>query len=374
MLTHFSRKYASIAYSVAESLVAIDATLVTGEHTGDTTYWRGLLHGLSQIPTPFRFLLLGVGEPPGDLTLPRERFRWVRLKGGSRRWMSLVTLPLWARRAKAALMHTQYNVSPLSPKAVTTIHDVSFFINPGWFRVKDRIILRTFVPISARRAQKVITVSYASKHDILKFLSLSEARVVVIYNGVDARFRPVPEPERSCILSQYGITFPYVLSVGTRWPRKNIGLAIEAMSLLPPRIPHKLVLVGRYGWGALPMHPRVHEIGYVPDAHLPALYSGASLYLCPSHYEGFGFPVVEAFGCGAPVITSGGGGLREVAGDAAVVMEDMSVEAWSERITVLLEDWSMLTEMRERGFNQVKRFSWLDTARRTVEVYQEVLG
>ncbi len=361
-------------WDVAEPLVAIDATLVTGEHTGDTTYWRGLLRGLSQTPSPLRYLLLGVGDPPPHLSLPGERFQWVRLRGGSRRWLGLVSVPLSARRLGASLLHTQYNISPLSPPAVTTIHDVSFFINPAWFRPRDRWILRTFVPISARRALKVITVSYSSKQDIVKFLRLQEEKVAVIYNGLEERFKPVPESERLPVLARYGITFPYVLTVGTRWPRKNVGLAIEAMALLPSEIPHRLVLAGRYGWGALPSHSRVYEVGYVPDEDLPALYSGASLYLCPSHYEGFGLPVLEAFGCGAPVLTSGGGGLREVAGDAGVVMEEMSAEAWSARIAELLGNWSILAEMREWGFRQAKRFSWQEAAQKTIEVYLEVLG
>lgn len=354
--------------------MAIDATLMVGEHTGDTTYWRGLLRGLLQTPSPLRFVLLAPRDPPEGLSLPEERFRWVRLRGGSRRWLSLVSLPLRARREGASLFHTQYNVSPLAPPSVTTIHDVSFFIEPGWFRPRDRWILRTFVPISARRSRRVVTVSYASKQDIVKYLRLPEEKVAVIYNGLDERFRPVPEAERSEVLARYGITFPYVLSVGTRWPRKNLSLAIEAMALLPPEIPHRLVLAGRYGWGDSPSHPRVYELGYVPDEDLPALYSGASLYLCPSHYEGFGLPVLEAFGCGTPVLTSGGGGLREVAGDAGVVMEEMTPVAWSERIAELLGDWSMLAEMRERGFKQARRFSWQETARKTVEVYLEALG
>ncbi|MCH8273814.1 MAG: glycosyltransferase family 4 protein [Armatimonadetes bacterium] len=356
---------------MAGPLIALDATLAGGTSTGDSAYWTGLLTGLAEVAHDFRFLLLSDAAPPRDVALPEDRFRWIRLPRRPARWFSLVTMPLAARRLGASVFHTQYNLSPLARNGVTTIHDVSFFIGPEWFKPRDRFLLRRFVAGSARRAVRVITVSEASKGDIVRFLGVPEEKVVVTYNAPHPRFRPVSEDERRPVLERLGVTAPYLLTVGTRWPRKNMALAVKAAALLPEDLPHRLVITGKPGWGEEGGGPRLHATGYLADEDMPALYSGASLYLCPSHYEGFGIPVVEAFACGTPVITSPGGGLREVAGDAAEVMEEMTPEAWAERIRSLLADSSNLAAMRERGLRRAQGFSWADTARRTVQVYRE---
>src|SRR5207247_253581 len=118
---------------------------------------------------------------------------------------------------------------------------------------------------------------------------------------------------------------------------------------------------------------RTIATGYLPDEILPSIYSGADLFLFPSHYEGFGIPMVEAFACGTPVLSSAGGALPEVSGGAAEILEDNTPRAWSAKIAELLSDSSKLHAMRERGFARAEEFSWTDTARRTLDVYREVL-
>jgi len=283
-------------------------------------------------------------------------------------------MPLLAKKLGAEAFHTQYNLSPFAANGITTIHDVSFFLHPEWFRFKDRFLLRTFVPGSARRAKKVITVSEASKSDIIRHLHLPENKVFVTPLGVSENFFPRDEKEVFEVLKKFGVRRPYLLCVGTRWPRKNVALVIEAMRFLPLFIPHELCIVGKAGWGDEPYHPRVRFLGYVSEEDLPALYTGADIYLCPSLYEGFGLTVLEAFACGVPVITSVAGGLREVAGDAAVTMETMTAEAWADAIRALLADSSKISELKEKGFERVKGFDWQKTAELTLQVYREAIG
>lgn len=351
-------------------LIALDTTLVGGRNTGDSSYWNGLLSGLATVDSEFDFLLLSDLPPPREFG---ERFRWVRLPRVSRRWFSLVTMPLSARRMGAQVFHTQYTLSPFAKNGVTTIHDVSFFVGPEWFRAKDRFLLQRFVPSSAKRAAKVITVSEAGKRDIVRYLGVAPDKVAVTYNAVSDIFKPVAEAERKAAQDKFSIRGPYLLALGSRWPRKNLRLAIAAVGLLPKNLEHKLIVVGKEGWGAEGGNERTISTGYLPDEMLPSLYSGADLFLFPSHYEGFGIPMLEAFACGTPVLSSAGGALPEVSGGAAEILIDMSPEAWSSKIVELLTDSSKLHAMRERGFARAKDFSWTDTARRTLEVYREVL-
>ncbi len=357
-------------------LVAVDCTLVGGENTGDSTYWTGLVRAMLVKDPGLRLLLLSNLQKPDCLPETPEWARWVRLGGRQNRYFNQVRMPLAARRLGARAFHTQYTLSPLAPGGITTIHDVSFLLGPEWFRPRDRFLLSHLVPGSARRARRVITVSETSKRDIVRLLGVPEDKVVVTWNGVDERYKPVPREDALARLGRYDVEPPYVLTVGTRWPRKNIALAIEAAGRLPAGVPHRLVVTGKPGWGMEEWESgsraRVQFTGYIDDEDMPALYSAADLYLCPSHYEGFGLPVVEAMACGTPVLSSAGGALPEVIGDAGVIEERLDPAIWAARIASLLQDSSMLAGMRERGLQRAKQFTWEAAAGRTLEVYREV--
>lgn len=353
--------------------VALDARLAGRDATGDSTYWTGLLHGLSERNSSNRYLLLSNGEaPPGIPEGPR--FRWITVPARSSRWWSLVRFPLAARQLGADVIHTQYNLSPLvGARGVTTIHDVSFFIGPEWFRPRDRYLLQRFVPRSARRAARVIAVSEISKTEIERYIPAARGKVRVALNGPNpAIAHTVPDVARARVASELGIREPFLLTVGTRWPRKNMKLAIEACERLPKDIPHLLALTGKPGWGEENLGGRTRATGFVSEAMLSCLYSSASVYLAPSRHEGFGITLVEAFACGCPVICSAGGAHPEVAGDAAEVLDSWDPEDWASRISSLLGDSSKLDSMRERGFRRARDFSWRTSAERHEQAYAEV--
>ncbi|MCW5943531.1 MAG: glycosyltransferase family 4 protein [Fimbriimonadaceae bacterium] len=358
-----------------DPVVALDARLVGRQSTGDSTYWLGLLHGLARIESEFRFLLYSnAAAPPGIPVSPR--FEWVRLPALHERWWSLAAFPLAARRRGARVLHTQYNLSPLVRRGgVDTIHDVSFFVGPDWFRPKDRALLRRFVPASARRAAKVITVSETSKRDVAHHLRLDPTKIAVTYLAPNPGLVPLPLAEaRRIVQNELAIQDPYVLSVSTRWPRKNMGLAVAACEALDPSLPHRLVLTGKAGWGEEAPGRRVLRPGYVDDRTLAALYGAADLYVCPSRYEGFGLPVVEAFACGCPVAVSTGGSLPEIAGDAGLVVPGWDPKDWTSAIENLLRDGASRETMRAAGYDRRKRFDWDQTARETLAVYREAMA
>ncbi|MBV6458734.1 MAG: D-inositol-3-phosphate glycosyltransferase [Fimbriimonadaceae bacterium] len=293
-----------------------------------------------------------------------------------RRWWSLYQFPLAARRLGASVAHGQYNLSPLlGRKGVTTVHDVSFFIGPQWFTPKDRLILQKFVPRTVARSAKVITVSETSRKEIEHYIPAALGKTQVTPLALNPAIHPVQrESGLRQVAADFELAEPYLLTVSTRWPRKNMALAVDAVVHLGEDFPGPLVVTGKPGWGEEREHPKVRRLGYVTDEQLASLYAGATLYLAPSRHEGFGLPLLEAFASGCPVLCSSGGALPEVAGDAAYVEPSWQAEDWSATIASLVGDSSKLDAMRERGLERVRCFSWGCTASLTLDIYREVAG
>lgn len=275
----------------------------------------------------------------------------------------------------ARAIHTQYNLSPLAGKrGITTIHDVSFFVGPEWFRPADRMALQRFVPASARRARFVLTVSETSRSHIQNFIPGVEEKIVVTPNACNPAIQPIARDEATNLVSrELDVASPFLLTVGTRAPRKNMNLATAAVDRLPADLPHSLVVSGKEGWGVEKLGERARTVGYVTDRQLSALYSAADLYLAPSLYEGFGITILEAFTCLCPVLCSDGGAQPEVAGRAAMIMRGSDAREWSSAMVALLNDPHRLETMRELGRRRAEQFSWKDMARRTADVYREVM-
>ncbi len=355
---------------MSRPLVAIDARLLTERSTGDSAYWRGLVLGLAQIDSGLSFLLCS--NAPAPSWIPEHQyFSWSIVPGRGRLW-SWVGFPKEAERQGARVLHTQYNLSPLAgSKGVTTIHDVSFFVGPEWFNAKDRAILRSMVPASVKRAAKVVTVSETSKQEIERFIPAAKGKVRVTYNALGDNIAPLPESDAEKVVrGRLKIEGPYLLTVGTRWPRKNMALAIDAAA----QAGHKIVVAGKAGWGEDAPKGAAVFTGFVSDQEITALYQCASLYLAPSKHEGFGIPLLEAWACGCPVVCSTGGALPEVAGDAALVVDSWDAKDWADSIRRLLADSGKLESLRQRGRARLGKFSWRETAEKTVAVYKEVIG
>ena len=354
------------------STIAIDARLMSSANTGDTSYWRGLIRGLMSVESEFKFLLYSNTSKPEDVP-NHPQFEWIHLPGGSRLW-SLWTFPRAAARAGASLVHTQYNISPLVKNGLTTVHDVSFFVGPEWFQPRDRFLLQTQVPKSCARAKAVIAVSETTKREIEQYIPAAKGKISVTYNALGENIRPMSHERAREIVNGMGIVGRYVLTVGTRWPRKNMSLAVAAVDGLPDSLDCQLVITGKSGWGSQELGQRGRAVGYVSDEQLTALYQCAAVYLAPSFHEGFGIPVLEAFACGCPVICSPGGALPEVAQDAAIVMPNFEADDWALALGELLDDPVKRDQLRQKGTERLKDFSWTETAKRTLEVYRRALS
>jgi glycosyltransferase involved in cell wall biosynthesis len=296
-------------------------------------------------------------------------------------------LAVVARRRHLDVVHDPSGNAPISlvrTRRVVTIHDAIPYIHPEASTLLDRLIYRLWLPWIVRRVDAVITVSEHSKADLLRFLPIRPERITVIPLGIGAAFRPQKPSEIAPILDRLGIGAPYILSVGSIEVRKNLPRLVEAFSRLRAEDPSlHLVLTGarklRQSSVAedirrLGLEGAVHLTGFVEDADLPALYAGATLFVLPSLYEGFGLPVLEAMACGTPVVASRSSSLPEIAGEAAVLVDPFDVDAIAAGMRQVLTSPDLAARLRTAGLARAETFTWRQTAEATIGVYERVLG
>ncbi|MCL4414845.1 MAG: glycosyltransferase family 4 protein [Acidimicrobiales bacterium] len=356
--------------------VVVDADVLGRHRTGDETYVSNLLQGLVRLPRTLeiRAVARQASVVPRDV-VPIELA--VRSQAARMGWR----LPRVLSRLSPCLAHFQYVIPPAyRGPAVVTVHDISFDRFPELEDRFDGLALRTLVPRSLKRAAAVLTVSEWTKTDIVDRYAIPPHRVVVTPNGVDPIFKPEPTGWADADLAWHGdpLARPYLLFVGAIRPRKDPVTALRALAMLdgdiglvmvgPPKreIDRVLVTVEELGLGG-----RVALLGYVPRERLAALYRNAACLVLPSLYEGFGLPVVEAMASGTPVVASSVGAIPEVAGDAAVLVPPGDPGALAEGVRAALENRDRLVAA---GLERSSTFSWDYLARRTLQVYEEILA
>jgi glycosyltransferase involved in cell wall biosynthesis len=271
-------------------------------------------------------------------------------------------------------------------KHVVTLHDVIALALPWAFPLRRRLVLRVALSRIRRQADIVIAPSAAVREDVVRHLKLDGEKITIIPYGCEERFRPANDPVRLArTRTRYCLPDRYVLFVGALEPRKNVTALVKAFSLLRAEQVGdlKLVIAGGRGWGykglfktieALGLGDHVSFLGFVEEEDLPDLYRGALLFVYPSLCEGFGLPILEAMGCGTPVVTSNTSSMPEVAGDAAVLVEPTNPEALASAMARVLGDGELREELRRKGIARARGFSWNAVARKTLEVYRGLAG
>lgn len=333
-----------------------------------------------------------LGRNPGDAIVPLSH----RPAGGGKGsrvnktvWMQFL-LPWQLRRLEVDACHFTNNVAPAwgAQPMVLTIHDMSLWLFPEYHTRKRLAAMRPILPLAARRAAAVVTVSQSARDDIVRALKLPAGKVHVIYEAPADSFRPLPpgpilDTARRRLQRRYQTPDRFLLYVGTIEPRKNLTRLLEAFAHLAPAISHHLLFVGQRGWKdsqvfaaveRLDLAGRVHFLGFVPDDDLLALYNLAEALVFPSLYEGFGLPVVEAMACGIPVITSNRGALAEIAGGAAELVDPVDVGSISAGLERVLNDAARQAQLRDLGLARAAQFHWEQTAAQTRAVYQQVVA
>ena len=372
--------------------IGIDAQIVRPPMSGVESSTYNLIEHLCRETPEYEYVIYhppGVAMPPGT-SGPHVRLSCPRLPTSLRPvrifWQHAF-LPVRLRRDRVNLLHAPAYTAPLAANVpvVLTIHDTLALKFPNLCKRLNSIHYGVFMPPCARRAARIIVPSECTRRDVINILNIPPGKVRVIPWGVSRTFRPVEDKEQLArVRAELGLPERYILYTGNIEPKKNLPVLIEAFATAHKsgRITHRLVIAGRKGWRHSNVFRTVRDLGigefvrflgYVPHESLAALYSGASVFAFPSLYEGFGLPPLEAMACGTPVVTTTAGALPEVVGSAALTVPPESVRELRIAIEKVLANQFLSAKLRELGLKRAGIFSWKNTARRTVEVYHELL-
>lgn len=293
-------------------------------------------------------------------------------------------LPFLISHLSCDVFHSPYYVKPyrLAVLSILTLYDVIPTRYPAYYPRRTRLLIRWLQRLALRTAAHGIAISETTKSDFIHYYGLAPQHITAIPLAADDHFRPAEPAAIAAVRGRYNLPPHYILYLGSNKPHKNLEALIDAFSRIPHRA-SRFTLVIAGAWDPRYPEPRqraeilglesvVRFLGPVSESDLPALYSGATAFVFPSLYEGFGLPVLEAMACGAPVACSNTSSLPEIVGDAALTFDPTNVEAMAAALDRLLSDSELRAELRQRGLERAQRFSWAETARRTLGVYRSV--
>ncbi len=373
--------------------VGFDATPAVRQGGGIGRYTRELLRALAAADPEIRYRLF-YASPPGAPAhaLPALPANFsVRALPFDDVWFARVwhrarlPLPVEWITGRIDLFHSpDFTLPPTrrGTRTLLTVHDLSFVRDPESAVPVLRAYLNQVVPRSVARADHVLADSAATRDDLIDLYGAAPEKISILYSGVNESFRPVQEAASlAAVRARYRLgDAPFILAVGTLQPRKNYARLIQAFAQLDdPDL--SLVIAGGRGWlyeaifaevERLNLGQRVIFPGFVVDEDLPALYSAAAVLAYPSIYEGFGLPILEAFACGTPVVTSTASCLPEVAGDAALLVPPTDVAALAGALARAMHDTTLRARLVQAGQDRARQFSWAQSAQTLTRLYREL--
>lgn len=370
--------------------IAIDVRRLADFGVG--TYIRNLVRTLFGKDTENTYLLIGQPERMEELGELPANFATLRFPGSDESARNHFRLQFLLREARVDVLHVPHMRVPLLVpcRYVVTVHDLADFLFPtdDGFRRRLRLFL-------ARRslagASRILAVSRATRLDLVEYCRIPGQKIEVVHNAIDERFSLTSRHEdKKRVLERYGVDYPFVLYAGSVKPQKNLARLIEAFAVLkgdlrahPVYGDLKLILIG----DELSKHPHLRRtviktriqqdvrfLGFVPVEVLRVFYSSAEVFVFPSLHEGFGLPPLEAMAQGTPVVVSNVSSLPEVVGNAAIMVNPDNVFDIARGVKRVLLDVDTRELLRERGLEQVKKFSWDRSVERVLEIYRQTAG
>lgn len=361
--------------------IGIDARLVYYRQAGISLYIRRLVEHLPAMAPGVDWAIIQSRKDAKRLA-DRPVRAWTPSHHLLERW----ALGAELFRHQLDLLHSPDFIPPAfgARRTVITVHDLNFLFYPQFLTRESIRYYAGQIRWAVGRADHILADSHQTRQDLLDLLQVPPEKVSTVHLAADERFRPLVDSALN--LDPYDLEPGYLLFVGTLEPRKNIPTLLGAFHSLRERgiVQAPLVLVGQRGWLAEEIYETIDTLGLEQSVRiltqvqggeaLVQLYNGASLLVLPSYYEGFGLPVLEAMACGTPVVASRRGSLPEVAGDAGVLIDPEEPDEIGAAVERILTDDVFRTDRVEKGFRQAAKFSWADTARRTLDVYERVLN
>jgi glycosyltransferase involved in cell wall biosynthesis len=355
--------------------IAIDASRTTVARLTGTEHYaiqliRALIDHNATLSTPHELLLYFRDAPPDDL-FPNRQHVTFRVIPFARLWTHLrFAAALWQDKPDITFVPAHTLPFMFAGHAAVTVHDLGYRYFPQSHPTLQRWYLDWTTRYSAHRASVVLADSQATAHDLQRFYNVQSEKIYVVYPGVESLHIGDIEATRS----KYNLPQRYFVFIGTLQPRKNIARLVQAYARYQTMTHDDtaLVLAGGKGWlydsAWTTGVENVILTGYIDEADKGALYAGAQALVFPSLYEGFGFPVLEAMGCGTPVICSNTSSLPELAGDAALLVDPLDVDALAHTMQRIVSDETLRKDLIERGRVQATEFTWKKAAEKVIDI------
>ncbi|NOZ19658.1 MAG: glycosyltransferase family 4 protein [Planctomycetes bacterium] len=355
--------------------VCLDARVITGAPSGIPRLAANVITRMTRFPTEHEFVLLlrpGISDP---CLRPSDDAEIIEVDIPAYSLREQVRIPKLVRRLGCDLYHCFTYAAPLRQvcKSIMSVYDLTQLEFPQYVGILRGAYVKHVTRATARRSWRVMTISEYSRWAVCGRFEIAPEKVFVAYAAVDT---DVFTPGDVSINSVKNLQ-PYILNVSNKWPHKNAAAVVQIVKRIAGRCEHKLVMVGEQNAevrgliGRLGLEDRVVIRTAVADEELVDLYRGADVFLFPSLSEGFGMTPMEAMACGAPTISSYATSLAEVLDDAALLFCPYDVEHMAEAVLQVLNDSQLRNELRRRGMEQAKVFTWDDAARRILDVYEE---
>ena len=372
--------------------IAIDVRTILPNRSGVGNYVLHLIKNLRQVdPSPVYFFLAQKKNLPllGDLTHEQNPFLTMFSHENhplSDFWEHFI-LPVRLKELEVNVFHGPASLIPFRKDhygLIVTIHDLVAFLFPETIPIKYGAYMRYLLRHAVKKADRIIAVSYHTQQDLIRILKVPSEKITVIHEAPSPIFHLYDKKEvKDRIRQQYGINKKYIYHLGNIEPRKNLIGLLEAFTRVCRELgnEYQLVVSGQKGWlirslsqylKKYPLHDQVLFTGYVPMEHIPLLMNGAELFVFPSLYEGFGLPVLEAMSCGTPVISSNRSSIPEIVGSAGVLVDPTNIQELADQIVDLLKKPEERMRLSSLGLEQASRFSWIEAARKTLDVYRSV--
>ena len=369
--------------------ILIDFTQIPRQKVGVGVYALNLVKQIAKLDLENSYHILIQDDEHSLDSLERNNFKLINIQ--SKIFRKLIfrllfeqwVIPYIIIRKRIDVVHSLHYSFPLltfGAKKIVTIHDMTFFKFPKYHQIIKRYYFSFFIHLVARMADKVISLSESTLRDFILLTGATKDKVSVIHLGVDWATSSFPRERVEFVKKKYGIDGKYLLFVGMIEPRKNVGNLILAYDkLLKVNKDYHLVIVGMKGWGYrkvfnliddLRLHDKIIFTGFVEEEDKPFIIRGAKIFVYPSIYEGFGIPVLEALSLGIPTVTSNVSSLPEITGGAALLVDPANVDELYSGIKRLLDDETIYQELKKKAVLQARKFSWMKTAQKTIELYR----